>query len=466
MLNQQDILQNINKVIGYSQEFPMSDCKALLDKWAEAKEDLANTYLGGELIKNFGHIQMTLPKEEQDKQFNKFVENFTYRNSYVRFVDFLRENQHGFFENKVEKEYKLDDVIIPQGMKLVKAFKFFIKDKDELDKWQTEASRIIQCNVLEGDLCVSVHPLDFLSSSENIYNWRSCHALDGEYRSGNLSYMVDKTTMICYIRGNGEYRLPHFPEDVLWNSKKWRMLLFISEGKGLWMAGRQYPFSLGENILNNLIDDLMPNFKDNWGYPLSRSDAWSQWHDDQITDFHYQNHGNRDDWGLNHNYIVVNGEIKSITSIVKDADNSLHFNDLLHSSCYTPLYSWKRRSGEKYKMIIGGAVPCPCCGNKNKIVEESGSMCCPSCAKEYGTLGDDYVRCYDCDTRVHIDDAYWVEEYGDYVCADCFNDFYSYCDNCGEVYRIDDLREDENGNYYCDECIEAGCGRWPKDEED
>ena len=28
---------------------------------------------------------------------------------------------------------------------------------------------------------------DYLSLSENAFNWRSCHALDGEYRAGNLS---------------------------------------------------------------------------------------------------------------------------------------------------------------------------------------------------------------------------------------------------------------------------------------
>ena len=84
-------------------------------------------------------------------------------------------------------------------MKLVRAFKFFETDKELLNEIQSVASMIIQEDKIEGTLCLSVHPLDFISSSENTHNWRSCHALDGEYRAGNLSYMLDKTTVMCYL---------------------------------------------------------------------------------------------------------------------------------------------------------------------------------------------------------------------------------------------------------------------------
>lgn len=84
---------------------------------------------------------------------------------------------------------------------------------------------LIQEDKVTGILCLSIHPLDYLSLSENTYNWRSCHALDGEYRAGNLSYMMDNTTVVCYLKGEDEAELPHFPAEVKWNSKKWRMLL-------------------------------------------------------------------------------------------------------------------------------------------------------------------------------------------------------------------------------------------------
>ena len=157
-------------------------------------------------------------------------------------ISFVQLNYDSFFDNLVSVGYTTaDGTKIKPGMKLSKAFKFFVDDEDILDNIQTLASRIIQNNVLSGELCVSVHPLDFLSSSENSYNWRSCHSLNGEYRSGNLSYMVDSTTFIAYIKGKDKHVLPNFPNDVKWNSKKWRTLFFTSENFEVLFAGRQYP---------------------------------------------------------------------------------------------------------------------------------------------------------------------------------------------------------------------------------
>ena len=128
--------------------------------------------------------------------------------------------------------------MIPRGMKIVKSFKYFEKDEDTLADIQSAASMIIQEDKIEGKLCMSVHPLDFLSLSENTYNWRSCHALDGDYRAGNLSYMVDSSTVICYLKSDRDERLPNFPPEVKWNSKKWRVLLFFSNDWDMIFAGR------------------------------------------------------------------------------------------------------------------------------------------------------------------------------------------------------------------------------------
>ena len=175
MLKYEDILNQVNNVIEYSQNTP-ADSRNLLIEWAKAKEELSNRYLDGKLIKNFGYIEMKLSPEECDKQFDEFIGMFRYDRKYLDFVQFLDLNKKSFFDNKVTTPYEIGNNKINVGMKLSKAFKFFIEDKEELDKYQTMASRLIQNNVLSGELCGSVHPLDFLSSSENAYNWRSCHA--------------------------------------------------------------------------------------------------------------------------------------------------------------------------------------------------------------------------------------------------------------------------------------------------
>ena len=447
MLKYEDILNQVNNVIEYSQNTP-ADSRNLLIEWAKAKEELSNRYLDGKLIKNFGYIEMKLSPEECDKQFDEFIGMFRYDRKYLDFVQFLDLNKKSFFDNKVTTPYEIGNNKINVGMKLSKAFKFFIEDKEELDKYQTMASRLIQNNVLSGELCGSIHPLDFLSSSENAYNWRSCHALDGEYRSGNLSYMVDSTTMMFYIKGEKDCKLPNFPESIPWNSKKWRMLMFISEGREVFFAGRQYPFDLGTNILEKILEVLNLSTYNTNSWFATR--PWSYWHKDRIESIDYEE--NKDDNSyLKHTYLPIHYNLYNINEIIKDEAGSKHFNDLLNSSCYKPYYSWSRDTRHKPMVKIGGEIPCPCCGNKYKKVEYTDRMMCYDCYDTYGQEDDDHYRCHDCGVLHHIDDMYWCETGEYYVCASCYDNNYAPCDCCGEIYHIDELIE-ENGNYYCENC--------------
>ena len=120
-----------------------------------------------------------------------------------------------------------------------------------------------------------VHPLDFLSTSENTHNWRSCHALDGEYRSGNLSHMVDHSTVICYLKSGREEKLPNFPPDVLWNSKKWRVLFYMADRWDMVFAGRQYPFSTETGL----------DYVKNKVFPKANLGLFSSWLDKKYRNF-------------------------------------------------------------------------------------------------------------------------------------------------------------------------------------
>lgn len=127
-------------------------------------------------------------------------------------ADFIDKQSDGFFSNITVEDFTTNSgKTIKKGTKLVKSFKYFIPESRRLEDIQNEASRIIQEDKIEGTFCLSVHPLDFLSSSETTYNWRSCHSLDGDYRAGNLSYIMDKSTIVCYLKGDKNEKLPRFP---------------------------------------------------------------------------------------------------------------------------------------------------------------------------------------------------------------------------------------------------------------
>ena len=160
---------------------------------------------------------------------NNFFNNIIYldRRDYERICeihDNCFEYDFSFFEHTYNSK-KLPPLETLNGMKLLRAFKFFISDPDVLRDLQDKASMILQETKLSGYFYVSIHPLDYLSQSETTYNWRSCHALDGEYRAGTLSYMQDNVSLVCYIASDEKKQLPRFPAEVPWYSKKWRMML-------------------------------------------------------------------------------------------------------------------------------------------------------------------------------------------------------------------------------------------------
>lgn len=227
----EEIKKQFDRVIEYSQNILDPRTDQLFDRWYKAKRYIIDELFDGKLIYQFEEkMSFELSDTVKEKKIQEFlnrIEDFWHNSELYNFV---KEQKSGFFNNEVISDYDIEEKRIRKGTKMIKAFKFFASGK-ELENIQNDASRLIQENKVEGYLCLSVHPLDFLSSSENNYKWRSCHALDGEYRAGNLSYMTDTTTFMCYLKGDDEDKeiLPHFPSSVPWNSKKWRTLMYISE---------------------------------------------------------------------------------------------------------------------------------------------------------------------------------------------------------------------------------------------
>ena len=170
-----EIKEQFCEVIRESQGIEEPQVDWLFDEWAKAKEKFIERF-GGLIYEWPEPIEFTLDEKEKRYRAASFADRVhdMYNNPVL--AEFIEENLDGFFDNKVVKA--CEGGVIPLGMKLLKAFKYFEHNKATLRNIQDDASLLIQENKIKGKLCFSVHPLDFLSSSENTYNWRSCHALD------------------------------------------------------------------------------------------------------------------------------------------------------------------------------------------------------------------------------------------------------------------------------------------------
>lgn len=450
----EELKRQIKDVIEWSQDIPCCEIDELMENWQTNKRKFFNIF-GEKLIYEVPEtITFHLDEKARRNSIDEFIYIIDRYCNNTLFADFIDSNRETFFDNKVSNVWDSMKDKIPMGMKLAKAFKFFIDDEKLLDDIQTRYSRVVQEDKIEGTLCFSIHPLDYLSSSENTYNWRSCHALDGEYRAGNLSYMSDNSTVICYLRGADNVKLPSFPDHVLWNSKKWRMLLHFSEYNNMIFAGRSYPFDseAGMNIVRQNINRLMPEkWYDRWE-DFCRSSFITK--DDREIYFREKN-------------ILVRGSMIPLADVVIDAANSCHFNDVLRSSFYSPKYLINENYLYMPKLIdervhVGAAVKCVKCGEYEVCGEDT--MMCDDCERIYGN-NEDYRYCDICGDRYYYEDMYWTNN-GDCICEHCYTHKAFTCERCGEVYYLDEMAaEADDDDYICKWCYQEICKDDEPDEE-
>lgn len=422
-VNFSEIEAQVKDVISYSQGLSPHEisCREIISQWWENK-----SWLYGELNNNLiwespEPVSIHMTDEIKDtlvKNFIEITEDFLYgelvgepsdedyRSEIEDWIVWIRANQRGFFNNSVvdplpgEREMK-------QGMKLIKAFKFFNFPEDVIRKLQDMASQIIQQNKIEGILCFSIHPLDFLSLSDNESKWRSCHALDGEYRAGNLSYMIDPSTVVCYLKSTHDVQLERFPKGLLWNNKKWRVLFHIHREKHIAYVNRQYPFNSEQLIFEAQSTPIMIRM----GFDESR--------------LYFQTHGFREVNGhfLNQNYFSIHGYVVNPKEMCGGDEQSLQYNDFVSSPHYRPQYilschydgrwpSSKEVVEQEFKVEIGKRVPCLCgCGN---YLDDSCKMICDNCQE---------------DSKI------------------------GYCSICwDEIYNVEEYAQDEDGRLYCESC--------------
>ena len=385
-------------------------------------------------------ISLEMSEETRMGRYESFLNDIAQESYKCEILaNFLAANADGFFENKTVVDYIIPDgTTIPAGMRIGKALHRYFDEligDARVEEVRNEMSRIIQENKVVGTLCLSVHPLDFLSSSENQHNWRSCHALDGDYRAGNLSYMTDDCTIMAYLRSDNDVTLPNFPEEVPWNNKKWRCLFFFDRKSHIVYEGRQYPYAMPD-ILNKMTQAFIAFdfFTHDKRYVL---DAWR---DNVFTNFTANGHTYDT---ARHAFFPSHG-ILPLEKIVTDHRDSFHFNDLLKSSFYLPKtydydLSWFGNTHRfKEPMVVGGYTPCVRCGN-DAVIDSNKMVCCRCADVLDGTdeYAEDCEYCYLCGDAANADEMTYIEGMYPY-CPECINeaevqDVLARCDECNSL---------------------------------
>lgn len=446
------IRKQFTDVIYYSQK----DCfnqhidlsfEELFNQWWKNKTRIRQMlpfFADGNLIYEYPKpVSFGLDEGTKQDRLNRFVKELW---DFPVLQDFLRENKANFFENRIVKDYKAPYGTARRGMKIIKAFKLFFnldKDTETLKHLQAEASAIMNEDKITGTFCISIHPLDYISISDNDHNWHTCHSMDSDFRVGNFNYMADKHTVVCYVKTGEDRKIDNFPENVPWNSKKWRVLLFFDKETNFVMASKQYPLQSDE-ALGFFQKAFESAHKNADGSPkFTMCSKYSPWHKEQIDKITIDGH----EYKFPKPMIPVGHHMASIDEIFVPGENTQQYNDILRNSAYNKEVrychlisnqSWHifkdagavyednyRTSKHLFKdtelplIEAGEAVSCPRCGLD--IVRTGDAILCDNCVLEFyrpELLDEDYFPTCDlCGNKFIHYNGFWRD--GQHICEDC-----------------------------------------------
>lgn len=289
----------------------------------------------------------------------------------------------------IENDYAFDwngkRVKFNKGTKVTKLFRFFINES-ELDNLIKKYATIFNQKTIKGDLCLSIHPLDYFSVSDNKYGWNSCFSVrDGSYRISTTGLLTSPNTMVAYL-SSGDVEYEGLDKSMTWNNKKWRAYITMSHDQKTFHIGREYPYSnpaLRQKVMEMIAD---------------------------LTGWEYQE---------------VNREIYINTP------------DAFYNDGFYHLYEATNIKDNERIDELDVAEDCYCmeCGTTYDLEGVNG-MYCVSCHPE---CNEDYIgTCVLCDSNIFdYEDYTYVGSCGEYVCECCERNL-GYCQECDEVYIVED----------------------------
>lgn len=233
-----------------------------------------------------------------------------------------------------------------RGNKITSLLRDLVKREDR-ESFDIIYSRFLQSLSAKGLMSVSIDPIDFLTMSENKSNWSSCHNLQGEYKAGVVSYMLDPHTTVSYVQNSElvEYRIAGGHK---WNSKKWRQIVFVDPEHSTFAQSRQYPSDnkgFNDGVYEILTTEVFPD-----------------------TDFKKLSSEEGTVGPSNSGWVLDE---------VEGGGEELHYNDLIHYSCKRTFAFPKDMKFEDVPSIyVGAEVECICgCGEYVEACNRLHSPC-------------------------------------------------------------------------------------------
>lgn len=271
--------------------------------------------------------------------------------------------------------------------------------KADYEKFRIAVSQALNKASVSGNLCISIHPLDYMTMSDNACDWDSCMSwkYEGSYRQGTVEMMNSPVVVVAYLTSKQDMMLTNNKYDGYWNNKKWRSLYicapqFIGNVKG-------YPYQVPEIdkiVISKLRDWAMTAYGTNYS---------------AVTDYHYDN-----DCSFNDNCFEFT------TGYMYNDFGTLKTN----YGCYD--LDIDLGIDRDININYSGASECMLCGSLYIEVENEELLACEDCYQ--------LERCDECGS---YDVSLYETGDGNWVCEDCLMNYYNKNLYDDKYYRMDDM---------------------------
>ena len=303
-------------------------------------------------------------------------------------------------------------MLVNKGAKISKLLgkltKFFELSEAKYEEFRIAHSQFLNQDTIKGTLCLSIHPMDYVTMSDNDCDWDSCMNWrnEGDYRIGTVEMMNSPCVLVAYLRAKEDMEFGWGEKLSHWNNKKWRQLYIIT--KDLISDIRQYPWHNDE--LNGLcmkwIRDLAAT---NLGWQYSNLCTY------------YNNFRDAD---YNNFCLELSDKPYSINVYCDKMYNDVYSKN---QKCFIGI-----EAPHEIDIDYSGYSECMNCGEEIGDISDTCMLLCDNCSNA--------IRCSCCGDMIHYDDYYWIDD-DTCLCYDCYTEKAGTCEDCGDVFYNEDLNE-------------------------
>lgn len=432
----------------------LDNTEHLLRFWNDAKSGFLSTLMGDQLILE-REISISVPEsilgETMENVLYPNGDGIDFINNFYTWANKLKYNEYEMVNQLLDIEYLITNVYdgdsfelsvagrnhtlqINKGCKVMKILGKIAQafNIDDFEDFRLKHSMVLNQKNFKGTLCLSIHPLDYMTMSDNECDWDSCMSWrkPGEYREGTVEMMNSPYVIVAYLKAEEDMNL--FPWDdptdlTEWNNKRWRKLYVVTPDL---MSGiKGYPYNdrtLEAEVFKWLLELVKTNC------PWCHYDAPIEYEAGET--FEYRS---------NKMQVWYNFKIM--------------YNDFYgkHIGYFSPTILKKLDKNDIYHLMVSGATMCLECGEAYDDIKnwDTQSLLCPSCTGQ--------IKCYECEDFTSIEDCYEVD--GKYLCPYCAETYTNKCDFCEELHYRDnttpiylmhnnDILLDENF-FLCEDCL-------------